>query len=221
MISDKQKQLSLVTRHLSLVTVLMEPEIARRCKVCGAAVRNHAEFCPQCGASINTEASDPISTVDASKVQLNQTMEAVESQSPMPAVTPSDAAPVTDLAATSEAVAVSDDSVVAPVEEVVPTSPVMITDERADRDEAVVESVVAASATTTTTTTASTRRHRVKVAALDAVEGKIAPRVEKLRHASTIVLDEAADDPGLRFVLIAALLVILSLILVLLSQFLG
>ena len=147
-------------------------------------------------------------------------MEAVESQSPMPAVTPSDAAPLNDLAATSEAVAVSDDGVVAPVEEIVSTSPVMITDDRADEDNAAVESVVAASATTTTTA-APTRRHRVKVAALDAVEGKIAPRVEKLRHASTIVLDEAADDPGLRFVLIAALLVILSLILVLLSQILG
>jgi hypothetical protein len=199
----------------------MEPEIARRCKVCGAAVRNHAEFCPQCGASINTEASHPFSTEDASKVQLNQTMEGVEPESPMPAVTPSDTAPVSDLAATSEAVAVSEDGVVAPVEEIVPTSPVMITDERVDGDGAAVESVVAASATPTTTATAPTRRHRVKVAALDAVEGKIAPRVEKLRHASTIVLDEAADDPGLRFVLIAALLIILSLILVLLSQFLG
>jgi hypothetical protein len=65
-----------------------------------------------------------------------------------------------------------------------------------------------------------TRRHRVKVAALDAVEGKIAPRVERLRHASTVVLDEAADDPGLRFVLVAAVLILLSLGLLLLSQIL-
>jgi len=68
---------------------------------------------------------------------------------------------------------------------------------------------------------APTRRHRVKVAAMDAVEGKIAPRVEKLRQASTVMLDEAADDPGLRFVLVAALLIIISLVLVLLSQILG
>jgi hypothetical protein len=157
--------------------------------------------------------------VDASEIQLNQTMEAVESQLPMPAVTPSDAAPVSDLAATSDAIAVSDDGVVAPVEEIVSKSPVVITETRADGDdEAAVESGVAASAATTT---APTRRHRVKVAALDAVEGKIAPRVEKLRQASTIMLDEAADDPGLRFVLIAALLVLLSLGLLLLSQILG
>ena len=73
---------------------------------------------------------------------------------------------------------------------------------------------------TTPPAAAPTRRHRVKVAALDAVEGKIAPRVEKLRQASTVVLDEAAEDPGLRFVLVAAVLVILSLVLLLLSQIL-
>ncbi|HEX8142903.1 MAG TPA: hypothetical protein VF553_09935 [Pyrinomonadaceae bacterium] len=65
-----------------------------------------------------------------------------------------------------------------------------------------------------------TRRHRVKVAARGAMEGKIAPRVEKMRRASTVVLDEAADDPGLRFVLVAAVLILLSLGLLLLSQIL-
>ncbi len=30
----------------------MEPEIARRCVSCGAAVRGQASFCPQCGAGI-------------------------------------------------------------------------------------------------------------------------------------------------------------------------
>ncbi|MBA3805456.1 MAG: zinc ribbon domain-containing protein, partial [Acidobacteria bacterium] len=48
----------------------MEPEIARRCKTCGAAVRNHAGFCPQCGASLNPEESNPASTVGASESQL-------------------------------------------------------------------------------------------------------------------------------------------------------
>lgn len=199
----------------------MEPEIARRCKVCGAAVRNHAGFCPQCGASINPAASNPVSTIDASEVPLNQTMEAVESQSPTPAVTMDAAAPLSDLAATSDVVAVNDEGVVAPAEELVSTSPVVMTETRADGDEDALESMVAASGTTTTSSSVPTRRHRVKVAARDAVEGKIAPRVEKLRQASTIMLDEAADDPGLRFVLIAALLVILSLGLLLLSQMLG
>ena len=137
----------------------------------------------------------------------------------MPAVTMDDAAPLNDLAATSDAFAVKDEGVVAPAAEIVSASPVVITETRADGDEDALESGVAASAATSSSV--PTRRHRVKVAALDAVEGKIAPRVEKLRQASTIMLDEAADDPGLRFVLIAALLVILSLGLLLLSQILG
>lgn len=69
-------------------------------------------------------------------------------------------------------------------------------------------------------TSQTTRRHRVKVAALDAMEGKIGPRVEKLRQASTVMLDEAADDPGLRFILVAAVLILISVGLLLLSQIL-
>jgi hypothetical protein len=75
-------------------------------------------------------------------------------------------------------------------------------------------------AASTAASSEPTRRHRVKVAARDAMEGKIAPRVEKMRRASTVVLDEAADDPGLRFVLVAALLILFSLGLLLLSQIL-
>jgi hypothetical protein len=49
----------------------------------------------------------------------------------------------------------------------------------------------------------------------------VAPRVEKLRHTSAVVLDEAADDPSLRFVLIAAALFILFLALFFISKLLG
>jgi hypothetical protein len=103
-------------------------------------------------------------------------------------------------------------------EEVVPAN-IVSTNER-DGQAEVVTSAAAAAPAVETTDAEPTRRHRVKVAARDAVEGKIAPRVEKMRRASTVVLDEAADDPGLRFVLIAALLILLSLGLVLLSQIL-
>jgi nucleoid-associated protein YgaU len=47
------------------------------------------------------------------------------------------------------------------------------------------------------------------------------PRVEKLREASTVVFDEASDDPGLRFVIIAALLFLLFLFILLFSYILG
>jgi hypothetical protein len=46
-------------------------------------------------------------------------------------------------------------------------------------------------------------------------------RVDKLRRASSVVLDQAAYDPSLRFVLVAAGLFLLFLFLLLLSKVLG
>ncbi|HYG79264.1 MAG TPA: hypothetical protein VD861_02695, partial [Pyrinomonadaceae bacterium] len=65
------------------------------------------------------------------------------------------------------------------------------------------------------------RRRSVRSAAREAVEEKLSPRVEKLRHASNVMLEEASYDPSLRFVLVAAAAVILSLLLLLLNYILG
>jgi len=43
-------------------------------------------------------------------------------------------------------------------------------------------------------------------------------RVEKFRQVSSAVIDEAAYDPSLRFVLVAAALFVLFLVLLLLSE---
>ena len=64
------------------------------------------------------------------------------------------------------------------------------------------------------------RGQRVAAAARDVVEERLGPRVEKLRQASTVVLDEAADDPNLRFILIAVLLFVIAMVLILLSMYL-
>ena len=53
------------------------------------------------------------------------------------------------------------------------------------------------------------------------VEGDVIHRVQKVREISTVVLDEAGYDPSLRFVLVAAALFILFLIIVLLNKFIG
>jgi hypothetical protein len=67
---------------------------------------------------------------------------------------------------------------------------------------------------------ASSRRPRIK-AARDAAEGKFAPRVEKLRQASNVMLEEASYDPSLRFVLVAVAIFVLSLLILLLNHLLG
>jgi hypothetical protein len=65
-------------------------------------------------------------------------------------------------------------------------------------------------------------RMRQRAASVGAsVGGNLRPRVEKLREASTVVFDEASDDPGLRFVIIAALLFLFFLFILLFSYILG
>jgi hypothetical protein len=51
------------------------------------------------------------------------------------------------------------------------------------------------------------------------VEGDVIHRVQKVREISSVVLDEAGYDPSLRFVLVAAVLFVLFLIIVLLNKF--
>ena len=112
---------------------MSEPEIARRCSTCGASMRQHAMFCPQCGNPI----SETVATAP------------VPAPEPAPAAAP---APVS-----------------APV------------------------------------------THHEGVRA----------RVEKLRKVSSVVIDQAAYDPSLRFLLVAAGLFLLFLILLILSKVLG
>lgn len=189
----------------------MEPEIARRCKACGASVRSRAGYCPQCGAALHPEQSNPVADLAAT----------VDAQPEQPELAMESAASASGVLTTESAMAATSPVLAATSEENAPT--VQATDENhaAGESAAMEGSPAADGAIATAAAAAPTRRHRVKVAARDAVEGKIAPRVEKLRHASTVMLDEAADDPGLRFVLVAAVLIIFSLVLLLLSQILG
>ncbi|MGI9166040.1 MAG: zinc ribbon domain-containing protein [Pyrinomonadaceae bacterium] len=60
--------------------------------------------------------------------------------------------------------------------------------------------------------------NRARVAARDLSEEDRFQGVEKLRHISSVVLDEAAYDPSLRFVLVAAVLFVLFLVLLVASE---
>ena len=65
------------------------------------------------------------------------------------------------------------------------------------------------------------KRQRVRTAAREVVEGKIGPRVEKWRQASNVVLEEASDDPNLRFVLIAIAIFVVALLFLWFNHLLG
>lgn len=53
------------------------------------------------------------------------------------------------------------------------------------------------------------------------VAENVRERVEKIRHVSSVVIDQAAYDPSLRFLLVAAVLFVLFLILLILSKVIG
>ena len=57
--------------------------------------------------------------------------------------------------------------------------------------------------------------------ALTGVADNVRDRVEKIRHVSSVVIDQAAYDPSLRFLLVAALLFVLFVLLVIISKVLG
>ena len=52
-------------------------------------------------------------------------------------------------------------------------------------------------------------------------EDGVLGRLEKIREVSSVVIDQAAYDPSLRFLLVAAVLFLLFLLLVILSKVIG
>ena len=53
------------------------------------------------------------------------------------------------------------------------------------------------------------------------VEENVGKRVQKFREISSVVIDEAGYDPSLRFVLVAAILFVLFILIVILNKFIG
>ncbi|MGQ0762052.1 MAG: hypothetical protein ACT4OT_08560 [Acidobacteriota bacterium] len=68
------------------------------------------------------------------------------------------------------------------------------------------------------------RLHRASEVARGVGRGVIeepAKRVEKIRHASNVVIEEASYDPSLRFVLVALALFVVFVVLLVLSKVMG
>jgi hypothetical protein len=174
----------------------MLPEISRRCTACGAAVRANATFCHQCGKPVNRPTAESDEGVAGSVEEIENGRSAgVEPEAPGVLTAP---------------LAGETASVVGPVKDSPP------------QGVAVEESAPSESnASTAGGERARAKLQRARAVARGAMEEKVAPRVEKLRQTSSVVLDGASDDPSLRFVLIAAALFILFLVLFFISKMLG
>lgn len=196
---------SFIVHHLSFMS---EPEIARRCIKCGAAVRGRARFCPQCGQAMSEAPTlNYPAAVEARPASSNGGL--VDEAERIAHELNEKVSPVVESAAPR-----SDNHTGAAAQVEPARADVTAADARAEVSAAVEPAV----------------RHEVGAAAehdaaqaerAGGVRGRAGERVERLREASFVVFDEAQDDPTLRFVLVAAVCFILFLLILVLSRVLG
>ncbi len=214
----------------------MLPEISRRCSSCGASIRERdALFCAECGKPLPTNskadedsvqspaASQTDETVNATQadesVNATQVDESVNaSQAPEPA----NAKDGSEAELPAEQTSPSSDTTERPQQ---PTPPVGLTEKRerspqTEGDGAKTEQNVAARPHPGMAERTRETLHRASTVARGVIEDEV-KRVEKIRHVSSVVIEEASYDPSLRFVLVAVALFIVFIILLVLSKVMG
>ena len=189
---------------------MSKPEIFRRCLGCGVSVRTRARFCPQCGRVI-AEESPPAQSVTTQMKSLRRA---------------SDREAGTGAGSASDATAEKDDeSEPAPAAGITPgpsNRAVLYSEKEGAAKEAAANPVSASVATSeplrqngaSEAAPSPPRRRRSSIM----VEENVMPHVEKIRETSLIMFDEASDDPGMRFVLIAVALFLIFLLFLLISN---
>ena len=186
----------------------MVPEISPRCPSCGASVRDReALFCPECGKTLSEKSAEPKASEAVESLTSSSQPEADEAPDMAPDVAP-DVAP--DLTPDAEV----DEPSLSAQPAIAETSPATV-DPKDD------EPVAAAHRRGEKT---RERLHRASDIARGVTRGVIeepVKRVEKIRHASNVVIEEASYDPSLRFVLVALGLFVVFVILLVLSKVMG
>jgi endogenous inhibitor of DNA gyrase (YacG/DUF329 family) len=177
-----------------------DPEISRRCPTCGASIRQVALFCPQCG--------NPLPSRSSSQSQSAVISRAAEEANQR------DTAPLDDAAVQrqrdfSDTVAIQRPAIQDEPRSMSDTLAIKRPEEiPSDPDRSSVRGAV------------GTKLQRATTMARG-IEGDVIQRVQKVRDISSVVIDEAAYDPSLRFVLVAIIVFALFLIIVLLNKFIS
>ena len=170
-----------------------EPNIARRCRSCGASIRDRAYFCPQCGQALTTP-KESTASPKSDQAQPSTTTVTAPLNDPSQQKTKLDTKPE------SNQPAKPDVPVPRPAADLGRSKPA---------EARPVSNVLAGARDKVQRATGVARN----------VGGDVVQRGQKLREISNVVRDEAAYDPSLRFVLVAAVLFVLFLIIVLLNRF--
>jgi len=188
---------------------MSEPEIARRCHACGASIRDHALFCPECGKELKTTselvraASD-----DAKPSSAAETAPLTEDIFPTGALAASKSA---DDSRAQESGSISKTEV--PNPKGPPSKSPPVTAKK-------TEPKGSPAGTPGAKRNPESRGMVQRATGLAKhVGGDVVQRGHKVREMSSVVWDEAGYDPSLRFVLVAAVLFVLFLIFVLLNRF--
>jgi len=184
----------------------MQPEILHRCASCGAAMREPAMFCPECGKPVAIAAAPDALAQPASETAAADTKTPVETST-----SPVDGAGVDDQAVSTP-----------PIVETVATEDLVKHDQKPnpDQEDPVSEAELKPGARER----AREKLHRAGSAATSVARHALddnVKRVEKIHHVSTAIYEEATYDPSLRFVLVALGLFLVFVILLVLSKVMG
>jgi hypothetical protein len=168
---------------------MSQPEIFRRCAHCGASSKPGELFCAQCGNALLTD-------------------KLVTEKTEQPAGQNSLTLERDQAAAKQEELETTD------------SNPILQSSESGISDDAAPSSNQAGAAAVNATLgqNPGLASQRVGLAARSGMADRGKPRLEKPRRVSSVVLDEAAYDPGIRFILVVGVLFVLFIVLLLLSK---
>jgi hypothetical protein len=183
---------------------MTEPEIARRCSVCGATIRKRSMFCPQCGQKVADETAVPEVSVKTSKKKPKAAKTKPESRD-----TQIELSDPTNFAAPAtvplKPIAPPVES--PPVEPPVVAAPTVELSKYAEAAPTQALNTIQATAVYD----GSTQRQ---------ANTEPLGKVSALKKVSTVI-DQAAYDPSVRFILIAGVLFVVFLLLLVFSKIIG
>ena len=194
---------------------MSQPEISHRCESCGASIREQAMFCPECGQALTQSYAN--------------TKPPRDEETPKPAVADNEAATRAMLLETANAATdifntAEKPSAIAPLEtpnvSTANQPAAAVEPAKTETGDQATNSSAAAVSKHGTYEKARDSLHRASTATRGALADNV-KRVEKIRHVSTAMFEEASYDPSLRFVLVALGLFVVFLVLLLLSKVMG